>query len=304
MAGATTLLRSPRRISRFALPSSSSCSFSSVSAPRNHRHRPIPDVPTAPSLLRSHIILLPSSSHPHVTTHFRCLSSRAVPASSDTPPSECSEVKDEVLDKLGFEKVTEEFIGECKSKVLLFRHKKTGAQVISMSNDDEEKVFSIIFRNPLKDSTGISQILQRSVYCGSRKYPVKNPFEEVIGGTLGNFSEKFIYSDRTCYVVTSAHTKAIFPESTYGFDCAGDPKVIPQLSFKEFKEFHRKYYHPSNARIWFYGDDDPTERLRILSGIEIDPTCDYFACKASCGYFGLYLKRVGSFLISNGYFVA
>ncbi|XP_008236552.1 PREDICTED: presequence protease 1, chloroplastic/mitochondrial-like [Prunus mume] len=335
MAGATTLLRSPRRISRFALPSSSSCSFSSVSAPRNHRHRPIPDVPTAPSLLRSHIILLPSSSHPHVTTHFRCLSSRAVPASSDTPPSECPEVKDEVLDKLGFEKVTEEFIGECKSKALLFRHKKTGAQVISMSNDDEQKVFSIIFRNPLKDSTGISQILQRSVYCGSRKYPVKNPFEEVIGGTLGNFSEKFIYSDRTCYVVTSAHTKdfynlvdmnldavffpkcvedlqifrqegwhfelndpsgdisykgavfnqmkkyysqpepisilkkttrqAIFPETTYGFDCAGDPKVIPQLSFKEFKEFHRKYYHPSNARIWFYGDDDPTERLRILS---------------------------------------
>ncbi|KAI5314562.1 hypothetical protein L3X38_043738 [Prunus dulcis] len=335
MARATTLFRSPRRISRFALPSSSSCSFSSASAPRNHRHRPTPDVPTAPSLLRSHIRLLPSSFHPHLTTHFRCLSSRAVPASSDTPPSECSEVKDEVLDKLGFKKVTEEYIGECKSKALLFRHKKTGAQVISMSNDDEEKVFSIIFRNPLKDSTGISQILQRSVYCGSRKYPVKNPFEEVIGGTLGNFSEKFIYSDRTCYVVTSTHTKdfynlvdmnldavffpkcvedlqifrqegwhfelndpsgdisykgavfnqmkeyysqpepisilkkttrqAIFPETTYGFDCAGDPKVIPQLSFKEFKEFHRKYYHPSNARIWFYGDDDPTERLRTLS---------------------------------------
>ncbi|XP_021832650.1 presequence protease 1, chloroplastic/mitochondrial-like [Prunus avium] len=335
MAGATTLLCSPRRISRFALPSSSSCSFSSASAPRNHRHRPIPDVPSAPSLLRAHIRLLPSSSHPHLTTHFRCLSSRAFAASSDTPPSECSEVKDEVLDKLGFEKVTKEFIGECKSKALLFRHKKTGAQVISMSNDDEEKVFSIIFRNPLKDSTGISQILQRSVYRGSRKYPVKNPFEEVIGGTLGNFSEKFIYSDRTCYVVTSTHTKdfynlvdmnldavffpkcvediqifrqegwhfelndpfgdisykgavfnqmkkyysqpapisilkqttrqAIFPETTYGFDCTGDPKVIPQLSFKEFKEFHRKYYHPSNARIWFYGDDDPTERLRILS---------------------------------------
>ncbi|RXH92897.1 hypothetical protein DVH24_011921 [Malus domestica] len=56
---------------------------------------------------------------------------------------------DEDLDKLGFEKVAEEFIGECKSEVLLLRHKKTGAQVASMSNNDENKVFGIVFRTPL-----------------------------------------------------------------------------------------------------------------------------------------------------------
>lgn len=61
---------------------------------------------------------------------------------------EFSGVSDEVAEQLGFEKVSEEFIGECKSKALLFRHKKTGAQVISVSNDDENKVFGIVFRTP------------------------------------------------------------------------------------------------------------------------------------------------------------
>lgn len=57
-------------------------------------------------------------------------------------------VHDEVAEKFGFEKVSEEFIGECKSKAALFRHKKTGAEVMSLSNDDENKVFGIVFRTP------------------------------------------------------------------------------------------------------------------------------------------------------------
>lgn len=237
------------------------------------------------------------------------------------------------MEKLGFEKVSEEFIGECKSKALLFRHKKTGAQVISVSNDDENKVFGIVFRTPPNDSTGIPHILEHSVLCGSRKYPLKEPFVELLKGSLNTFLNAFTYPDRTCYPVASTNTKdfynlvdvyldavffpkcvedfrtfqqegwhyelndpsedisykgvvfnemkgvysqpdnilgrasqqALFPDNTYGVDSGGDPKVIPKLKFEEFKEFHRKYYHPSNARIWFYGDDDPTERLRILS---------------------------------------
>ena len=57
-------------------------------------------------------------------------------------------VEDEVAEKLGFEKVSKEFIGECKSKAVLFKHKKTGAEVMSVSNDDENKVFGIVFRTP------------------------------------------------------------------------------------------------------------------------------------------------------------
>lgn len=58
------------------------------------------------------------------------------------------EVSDEVAEKYGFEKVSEEFIKECKSKAVLFKHKKTGAEVMSVSNDDENKVFGIVIRTP------------------------------------------------------------------------------------------------------------------------------------------------------------
>ena len=62
--------------------------------------------------------------------------------------AEFAGAQDEVAEKLGFEKVSEELIGECKSKAVLFRHKKTGAEVMSVSNDDENKVFGIVFRTP------------------------------------------------------------------------------------------------------------------------------------------------------------
>ncbi|KAM1030872.1 hypothetical protein FF1_034665 [Malus domestica] len=330
LASSNRLFFSFRSSRRFALPSSRSSS-STASAVRNHRHRPILN-PRRRSLLRRASRLLPSSA-PNVARSFSSLSPRAVATPFTQSPSEFSGVQDEVVEKLGFEKVSEEFIGECKSKALLFRHKKTGAQVISVSNDDENKVFGIVFRTPPNDSTGIPHILEHSVLCGSRKYPLKEPFVELLKGSLNTFLNAFTYPDRTCYPVASTNTKdfynlvdvyldavffpkcvedfrtfqqegwhyelndpsedisykgvvfnemkgvysqpdnilgrtaqqALFPDNTYGVDSGGDPTVIPKLTFDEFKEFHRKYYHPSNARIWFYGDDDPMERLRILS---------------------------------------
>ena len=59
--------------------------------------------------------------------------------------------------------------------------------------------------------------------------------------------------------------QATFPDNTYGVDSGGDPTVIPELTFEEFKEFHAKYYHPSNSRMWFSGDDDVEERLKVLA---------------------------------------
>lgn len=61
---------------------------------------------------------------------------------------EFSGIQDEVVEKLGFEKVSEEFIAECKSIAVLFRHKKTGTEIMSVLNDDENKVFGIVFRTP------------------------------------------------------------------------------------------------------------------------------------------------------------
>lgn len=60
--------------------------------------------------------------------------------------------------------------------------------------------------------------------------------------------------------------RALFPDNTYAHDSGGDPATIPDLTFEQFREFHAQYYHPSNARLWFYGDDDPVKRLEILDG--------------------------------------
>lgn len=288
------------------------------------------------SLLHCKWRLVPASLHSSSLSLTKCSSSFAARAVASAPAQSAPDFTgfaDDVVEKYGFEKVSEEFIGECKSNVVLLKHKKTGAEVMSVSNDDENKVFGIVFRTPPKDSTGIPHILEHSVLCGSRKYPLKEPFVELLKGSLNTFLNAFTYPDRTCYPVASTNAKdfynlvdvyldavffpkcvedfqtfqqegwhyelndpsedisykgvvfnemkgvysqpdnilgriaqqALFPDNTYGVDSGGDPRVIPKLTFEEFKEFHRKYYHPSNARIWFYGDDDPNERLRILS---------------------------------------
>ncbi|CAD7700528.1 unnamed protein product [Ostreobium quekettii] len=249
-------------------------------------------------------------------------SPRAGAAVATPPPKEAH----------GFELVSDEFVKEYDSQVLTYRHKKTGAEVLSLVNDDENKTFSVVFRTPVTASTGIPHILEHSVLCGSRKYPVKEPFVELLKGSLFTFLNAMTAPDRTYYPVASCNLQdyynlmdiyldavffprcikdplvfqqegwhhelekeedpltykgvvfnemkgvysspdqthgrrvmqVLFPDNNYQHDSGGDPKVIPNLTYKEFQDFHAAYYHPSNSRIWFSGDDPPVERLRIL----------------------------------------
>ena len=102
----------------------------------------------------------------------------------------------------GFELVREQPLVELKARGLLYRH-QTGARLLSLVNDDENKVFGITFRTPVNDSTGVPHILEHAVLCGSRKYPVKEPFVELVKGSLNTFLNAFTYPDRTCYPVAS-----------------------------------------------------------------------------------------------------
>jgi hypothetical protein len=74
-------------------------------------------------------------------------------------------------------------------------------------NSDENKTFGAVFRTPVSDSTGIPHILEHSVLCGSRKYPIKEPFVELMKGSLNTFLNAFTYPDRTCYPVASTNTQ-------------------------------------------------------------------------------------------------
>ena len=197
----------------------------------------------------------------------------------------------------------EQQIPEINATAKLFVHDKTGARLMSVTNEDENKVFGITFRTPPKTSNGIAHIMEHSVLCGSRKYPVKQPFIELAKGSLNTFLNAFTYPDKTCYPVASQNLQdfynlidvyldsafypliperilqqegwhyeiddldapltlkgvvfnemkgaysspddllgdksrsSLFPDQTYGLDSGGDPSVIPDLTYAEFKEF-------------------------------------------------------------------
>ena len=84
------------------------------------------------------------------------------------------------------------------------------AELISAQADDDNKVFGIVFRTPVTDSTGVPHILEHSVLCGSDKYKSKEPFVELLKGSLQTFLNAFTYPDRTCYPVASQNTKDFY----------------------------------------------------------------------------------------------
>lgn len=99
----------------------------------------------------------------------------------------------------------EEKIEDLNSKAYILRHRKSGARIFLISNEDENKVFTIGFRTPPADSTGVAHILEHSVLCGSKKFPLKDPFVELVKGSLNTFLNAMTYSDKTVYPVASCN---------------------------------------------------------------------------------------------------
>lgn len=246
---------------------------------------------------------------------------------------------EEKIRELGsYEIVEERQVPDLNSYGYLLRHKKTGARVTLLSNDDSNKVFYIGFRTPPKDSTGVAHIIEHTVLCGSKNFPVKDPFIELAKGSLNTFLNAMTYPDKTVYPVASCNDKdfqnlmhvyldavfypniyneknifmqegwhyeledaedelringvvynemkgafsspddvldrevlnSLFPDTAYGTESGGDPDVIPSLTYEEFLEFHKKYYHPSNSYIYLYGDMDMAEKLEFLDREYLD----------------------------------
>lgn len=237
-----------------------------------------------------------------------------------------------LYDLTEYEVMQEKELSGVKSHGVLLRHKKSGARVLLMENDDENKVFAIGFRTPPSDSTGVPHIMEHSVLCGSRDFPVKDPFVELVKGSLNTFLNAMTYPDKTVYPVASCNDKdfqnlmhvymdavlypniyeheeifrqegwsykldspdgelqyngvvynemkgafsspesvldrvvlnTLFPDTSYANESGGDPERIPDLTYEQFLDFHRKYYHPSNSYIYLYGDMDMEEKLEWL----------------------------------------
>lgn len=236
------------------------------------------------------------------------------------------------MDVKGYTLIEEVELNDINSKGYVFRHDKTKARVAVVSNDDNNKVFTIGFRTPPKDSTGAAHIVEHTVLCGSRKFKAKDPFIELTKGSLNTFLNAMTYPDKTVYPVASCNDKdfdnlcdvyldsvfypniynekkifmqegwhyeldspedeitykgvvynemrgafsspeqvlyrslaeALYPDTTYATESGGNPKFIPDLTYEQFLDFHRAYYHPSNSYIYLYGDMDFVKKLEWM----------------------------------------
>lgn len=110
-------------------------------------------------------------------------------------------------DLSAYEIIEEKELPDIHSNGCLLRHKKSGAKITVISNDDENKVFYIGFRTPAADSTGVPHIIEHSVLCGSEEFPVKDPFVELVKGSLNTFLNAMTYPDKTVYPVASCNDK-------------------------------------------------------------------------------------------------
>ena len=133
----------------------------------------------------------------------------------------------------GFTRVSTTYVQEISSRADIFVHDKTGARILSVVNDDENKVFGISFRTPPSDSTGVAHILEHSVLCGSCKYPVKEPFVDLLKGSLQTFLNAMTYPDKTCYPVASQNLKDFYNLVDVYLDAVFFPRITPEIFEQE-----------------------------------------------------------------------
>lgn len=127
-----------------------------------------------------------------------------------------------------------EEIKELKTIGYLLKHKKTGANIVLMENDDTNKVFNIGFRTPPQDDSGAAHIIEHSVLCGSKKYPAKNTFEELVQGSLNTFVNAMTYPDKTMYPVASCNKKDFRNLMDVYLDGVFNPKIYDRdVTFKQ-----------------------------------------------------------------------
>ena len=222
---------------------------------------------------------------------------------------------------------------EYGGEACLYVHDVTGMEVFHIKNCDTERCCNFMFSTPSEDSKGVAHIIEHTVLCGSKRFPVKDPFSQVLLSSPNTFLNAITFTDKTMYpfasplkkdfdilfdiysdavfapllrresflqegirafdgkfdgvvfnemcgarstedsVVQSYSTRDMFRGTPYEYDSGGDPINIVDLTYEEYLERYRKWYSPSNCRLFLYGDLDACEYLdkveqRYLKGRE------------------------------------
>ena len=129
-------------------------------------------------------------------------------------------------------------LDDLRSEGYVLRHVKTGAKVALISNDDDNKVFYIGFRTPPVDSTGSAHIVEHTVLCGSDKYPLKDPFVELVKSSLNTFLNAMTYPDKTVYPVASCNDKDFKNLMDVYLDAVFHPNIYKNKMIFEQEGWH------------------------------------------------------------------
>ena len=232
----------------------------------------------------------------------------------------------------GFTIESEEAIPEFDGIAYKMKHTISGARLLYLKTDDENKAFAISFKTPPTDNTGVFHILEHSVLSGSKKFPVKEPFVNLLKSSMQTFLNAMTFPDKTMYPVASTNeqdllnlmdvymdavlhpsiydkkaifeqegwhfeideetgdlryngvvfnemkgalsdpdavlynalAQALFPDTTYAFESGGDPAAIPDLTYENFLDNHRRHYRLDNSYILLYGDMHIERQLAFL----------------------------------------
>jgi len=245
----------------------------------------------------------------------------------------------------GFDLVDEHALGIAGVTARRYRHQASQAELLHLASDEPNLSFAVAFPTLPSDDTGVAHILEHMVLAGSERFPLKDPFFEMIKGSLAGFLNAFTYPDRTVYPfatenradflnlldvyldavfkprlsrttfdqeawhferdedtrtlslhgvvfnemkgafgdpgrsLSQAESESLFRDTPYRYESGGDPSAIPDLTYANLVDFHRRNYHPSRARFVLHGPvplEATLERIeQYLSGSDPHPAAEF-----------------------------
>ncbi|KAI8621873.1 Metalloenzyme, LuxS/M16 peptidase-like protein [Chytriomyces sp. MP71] len=236
----------------------------------------------------------------------------------------------------GFRVLKTKHVPDFDLTAVQLKHEETGADYLHIAKNDSNNVFTVGFQTTPMDSTGVPHILEHTTLCGSKKYPVRDPFFKMLNRSMSTFMNALTGSDITMYPFSTENPKdfdnlfsvymdavfhpllrqldfkqegwrlehedpmdtsspivfkgvvynemkgvfsdvnniyltrlqqQMYPGTTYGYVSGGDPVNITDLTYEQLVEFHRKHYHPSNAKFVTYGNFPLAPRLAAVDAI-------------------------------------
>ena len=224
-------------------------------------------------------------------------------------------------------------LSSINASMIRMLHEKTGARFMHLERDDDNHLFGVGFRTPPDDSTGVAHILEHTALCGSKRFPVRDPFFSMLKRSLNSFMNAMTASDWTLYPFSSTNRKDfynlleiyldaaffprlterdfrqeghrleyaeldnpespleykgvvynemkgamsdpssllsrrmdkhLYPTTTYHHNSGGEPESIPELTWQQLRDFHARYYHPSNSWFFSSGNLDLNALLAVV----------------------------------------